>query len=75
LAKLDSSKSAAVRRVARASAPIAGDQCWPAQPRGLRASSASRLAGPAPASFGVNQLGRSHIDFSPNTAPSACTSS
>ena len=68
LAKLDSSKRAAVVRVAMASAPMAGDQCWPAQPRGRRASS------PA-ASLLENQFGRSQPDFSPNTAPRAVNGS
>ena len=35
----------------------------------------ARVDTPAPSSFGVNQFGRSHIDFSPKTAPSAATSS
>ena len=72
-AKLDSSKMAAACRVASASAPIAGDQCSPAQPRGRVASSAARVDTPAPSSFGVNQFGRSHIDFSPKTAPRAAS--
>ena len=63
-----SSNSAAVVRVARASAPIAGLQISPAQPRGR---SASRSAAVSPAPFGSNQFGRSHDDFSPNDAPSA----
>ena len=58
----DSSNSAAVARHARASAPIAGDQWRPAQPRGRSASS------PA-ASFTAYQFTRSQPDFSPNTAP------
>jgi hypothetical protein len=58
----DSSNSAAASRHARCSAPIAGDQCIPAQPRGRRASS------PA-AAFASYQFTRSHPDFSPNTAP------
>jgi hypothetical protein len=63
-----SSKSPARSRVAAASAWIAGDQCWPAQPRGRRPSSPW-------AAFGSNQFGRSQPDFSPNTAPSAATRS
>ena len=62
LAKLVSSKSAALSRQARCSAPIAGDQSRPAQPRGLSDSS------PA-AAFGSNQFARSQPDFSPNAAP------
>jgi len=34
----------------------------------------SRDETPAPSSLGVNQFGRSHIDFSPNTAPRASSS-
>src|SRR5207244_7057067 len=64
LANEVSSKSAAVRRQALCSAPIAGDQSLPAQPRGRSDSS------PAEA-FGSNQLARSQPDFSPNTAPSS----
>ena len=60
-----SSKSAAVVRQATCSAPIAGDQSRPAQPRGRSDSS------PA-AAFGSNQLTRSQPDFSPKTAPSSC---
>ena len=37
-----SSKIATASRVARCSAPIAGDQCWPAQPRGRSDSSPAR---------------------------------
>ena len=65
-AKLVSSKSAAVSRVAPCSAPIAGDQSRPAQPRGRNDSSPRAV-------FGSNQFGRSQPDFSPNTAPS-CSS-
>ena len=57
-----SSNRPAARRVASASAPIAGDQCSPAQPRGRRLSS------PA-AAFESNQFGRSQPDFSPKDAP------
>jgi hypothetical protein len=64
-AKEVSSKSAAVSRQARCSAPIAGDQISPAQPRGRRLSSPL-------AAFGSNQFARSHPDFSPNDAPSSC---
>ena len=58
----DSSKIAAASRVARCSAPIAGDQCMPAQPRG-RSDSSPRSA------FDSYQLTRSQPDFSPNSAP------
>jgi hypothetical protein len=64
LANEDSSNSAAASRQARCSAPIAGDQCFPAQPRGRRDSS------PA-AAFASYQLTRSQPDFSPNAAPCA----
>ena len=57
-----SSNRPAARRVASASAPIAGDQCIPAQPRGRSASS------PA-AALDSNQFGRSQPDFSPKAAP------
>ena len=60
----DSSKIAAASRHARCSAPIAGDQCFPAQPRG-RSDSSPRSA------FGSYQFARSQPDFSPNAAP--CT--
>ena len=53
-----SSNRAAASRVARCSAPIAGDQSRPAQPPGRNDSS------PA-AAFGSNQFGRSQPDFSP----------
>ena len=53
-----SSKSAALSRHARCSAPIAGDQCSPAHPRGRSDSS------PA-AAFDSYQFTRSHPDFSP----------
>ena len=59
-----SSKRPARSRVAIASAWIAGDQFWPAQPRGRSASSPS-------AAFGSNQFARSQPDFSPKLAPSA----
>jgi hypothetical protein len=59
-----SSKSAAVSRVARCSAPIAGDQWRPAQPRGRNDSS-------PPVAFDSNQLARSQPDFSPKAAPSS----
>ncbi len=58
-----SSKSAAASRQARCSAPIAGDQIFPAQPRGRSDSS------PA-AAFDSNQFARSQPDFSPKEAPS-----
>ena len=61
-----SSKSAAASRQARCSAPIAGDQRRPVQPRGRSASS------PA-ASFGSNQFARSQPDFSPKAAPSSAS--
>ena len=64
LAKEDSSNSAAVSRQARASAPIAGDQWRPAQPRGRSDSS------PA-AALASYQLTRSQPAFSPNAAPCA----
>ena len=57
-----SSNSAAASRQAACSAPMAGDQCMPAQPRGRSASS------PA-ASLVAYQFTRSQPDFSPNTAP------
>ena len=60
-----SSNSAAVVRQATCSAPIAGDQSRPAQPRD-RNDSSPRWA------FGSNQFARSQPDFSPNTAPSSC---
>ena len=60
-----SSNSAAVVRQATCSAPIAGDQSRPAQPRG-RSDSSPRAA------FGSNQLTRSQPDFSPKAAPSSC---
>lgn len=69
--KLVSSNRPAVRRVARASAPIAGDQCSPAQPRGRRSSSAAGSVTPVPSTFVSNQFGRSQPDFSPNAAPRA----
>jgi len=50
--------------VASASAPIAGDQCMPAQPRGRRSGS------PA-AAFDSNQFGRSQPDFSPKAQSSS----
>ena len=57
-----SSNSAAASRQAACSAPMAGDQCIPAQPRGRSASSpASSLAS--------YQFTRSQPDFSPNAAP------
>ena len=62
LANEDSSNRPARSRVARCSAPIAGDQCIPAQPRGRSDSS------PAGA-LGSYQLTRSQPDFSPNAAP------
>src|SRR4249920_2039902 len=62
LANEVSSNRPAARLVAIASAPIAGDQYSPAQPRGLSPSS------PA-AAFESNQFGRSQPDFSPNAAP------
>ncbi len=61
-----SSNSAARSRQARCSAPIAGDQISPAQPRGRSVSS------PA-AAFDSNQLARSQPAFSPNEAPSSCS--
>ena len=61
-----SSKSAAVSRQATCSAPIAGDQSRPAQPRG-RSDSSPRAA------FGSNQFARSQPDFSPKAAPSAAS--
>ena len=64
----DSSKIATASRQARCSAPIAGDQSLPAQPRGRSDSS------PA-AAFGSNQFARSQPDFSPNTAPSRASRS
>ena len=60
----DSSNSAARSRVARCSAPIAGDQCIPAQPRGRSDSS------PAGA-FDSYQFTRSQPDFSPKAASCA----
>src|SRR5262249_29800719 len=60
----DSSNRAADSRQAVCSAPIAGDQSFPAQPRGRSASS------PASA-FGSNQFARSQPDFSPKDAPSS----
>ena len=68
-----SSNSAAVVRVASASAPIAGLQCSPAQPRGRRASSVWASATPAPPALGSNQFARSHEDFSPKDAPRAAS--
>ena len=64
-----SSNSAAARRVASASAPIAATQCWPAQPRG-RSAASPRVGHAGPAAFDSNQFGRSQPDFSPKTAPS-----
>jgi hypothetical protein len=64
-AKELSSKIAAVSRQARCSAPTAGDQSFPAHPRGRRASSPEDA-------FGSNQFARSQPDFSPNVAPSYC---
>src|SRR3954454_24231258 len=69
----DSSNSAAVVLVARASAPMAGLQCPPAQPVGRVPSSAAGSATPAPDAFGSNQFGRSQPDFSPKTAPRAAS--
>ncbi len=63
-----SSKSAADSRQARCSAPIAGDQIFPAQPRGRSDSS------PA-AEFDSNQFARSQPDFSPKEAPSSASRS
>ncbi len=60
----DSSNRPARSRVARCSAPIAGDQCIPAQPRGRSDSSPS-------AALDSYQLTRSQPDFSPNAAPCA----
>ena len=51
-------------RHARCSAPTAGDQSFPAQPRGRSASSPL-------GAFDSNQFARSQPDFSPNTAPSS----
>ena len=59
-----SSKSAAASRHATCSAPIAGDQSRPAQPRG-RSDSSPRAA------FVSNQFARSQPDFSPHAAPSS----
>ncbi len=70
-----SSNRAAVVRVAIASAPMAGLQCSPAQPRGRSAASSDADATPAPPAFGSNQFARSHDDFSPNEAPSAASRS
>jgi hypothetical protein len=64
-AKEVSSNSAAVVRQATCSAPIAGDQRRPAQPRGLSDSSPC-------AAFASYQFTRSQPDFSPKTAPSSC---
>ena len=58
-----SSNRPAARRVASASAPIAGDQCIPAQPRGRRRLVARRRRSSS------NQFGRSQPDFSPKAAP------
>ncbi len=60
----DSSKSAARSRQATCSAPIAGDQSFPAQPRGRSDPSPS-------AALGSNQLARSQPAFSPNAPPSS----
>src|SRR5512139_2735607 len=62
-----SSKRAAVSRVARTSAAMAGDQLSSAQPlsSGTGAERASFL-------LGVYQFGRSQPPFSPKTAPRSC---
>ena len=65
-AKDVSSKIAARSRQATCSAPIAGDQSLPAQPRGRSDSS------PA-AAFDSNQFARSQPDFSPKAAPSSAS--
>ena len=66
LANDDWSNSAAASRAARHSAPMAGDQNSPAQPRGRSDSS------PAPA-LEPNQFTRSQPAFSPNSASSAAS--